>query len=358
MSLTALSLLVTQPGLAQAPATTGGAKDGARPSKVMLKGEVRYCVPQGTPFKLKLSAVPTNGMHMLNRDLEGNLAPAQLGQQITAKLTEDIYVDDNKVIPEGTVFYGEVSKIHGPRRVYRPGWLEISFDHLVTPDGKKFAFTAEANNFKKSTAGTKLHGAGIIAAHGAGGAIVGAMVAYQLFGWENTVACKGYNIAGGAAGGALIAMGYAVMRRGPKAVLEPGDDLNLAIDTDLLMPLATEPTIKRPFTNLDGLEITIDKCKTKKDNIDGHLKVVDLTIDNNTEKYLNSIDLFVEDNEGGRHAVCAGMAEDSQMLFRIEPHSLQSLKVSFRVEFPKMKYSLIWLDHKSRRVCYRQALPI
>ena len=87
---------------------------------LVLKGEVDYCVPAGTPIKLKLATVPTSGLRLMDRDLEGNLRPAQLGQPITAKTTEDIYIDSNKVIPLGTTFYGYVSKLHAPRRLARP----------------------------------------------------------------------------------------------------------------------------------------------------------------------------------------------------------------------------------------------
>ncbi|HEY9784519.1 MAG TPA: hypothetical protein V6D17_03885 [Candidatus Obscuribacterales bacterium] len=343
-------------------ATTGGdsatnensQREGSRP---LLKGGVTYCVPKGTPFKLKIATVPTMAMHMMNRDLEGNLLPAQLGQELTAKTAEDIYVDDHKVIPEGTVFHGKVSKIYPPRRLARPGWLEISFDDLVTPDGKKFAFRAEANNFKPSTAKSKLKGLGRIAAHTAGGAAVGAIMAYSLCGLDYTIAMKGYNIAGGAAAGALIATGYAIMQKGRRATLEPGDDLNMEFDTDLLMPAAVEPTVKKN-RNLPGLEITIRKCKTKKDNLEGYMKILDLTVDNASNKDLNSIDLYLEDANGNRHPVCAGLDEESQFNFHVAPDSVENMRVSFRVEFPKLKYNLIWLDHRARRVCFRQALPL
>lgn len=92
-----------------------------------------------------------------------------------------------------------------PRRVQRPGWLEISFDQLNLPDGRRFAFNAQADNFKQSTIKSKARGVGMVVANAAGGAIVGALVAYQLFGMRGTVATHGYNIAGGAAGGALLA---------------------------------------------------------------------------------------------------------------------------------------------------------
>lgn len=353
--------------------TNGGVRQlnaGARPAvvpeavnsgqKPVLKGGVTYCVPSGTPFKLKLTQVPTNGLRLLDRDLDGKLIPAKLGDVISAKVTEDIYVDDKKVIPEGTVFHGKVAKIHDPRRFYRQGWLELSFDRLKTPDGKVFAFEAKADNFKNSTARSKLQGAGRIAAHAAGGAIVGALVAYQLFGMEHTIDSYGINIGAGAAGGAIIAGGYAAYEKGPKAVLEPGDDLNMQFDIDLIMPAAVEPVARRKNYTLQGLEISINKVKTRKDNLQGggSMKCLTVSVDNNTDQTLNSIDCFLLDSEGNKHAICAGLDEDSEFIFHIEPHSLKEVKMTFRVEFAKLKYTLVWLDHRSRRVCYKQPLPL
>lgn len=327
----------------------------------MLKGSATYTVPKGTPFKLKLTQVPTNGLRLLDRDMDGNLLPAQLNDEICAKVSEDIYIDDHKVIPEGTVFHGKVCRIHDPRRFYRKGWLEVSFDSLKTPDGRRFAFRVDADNFKNSTAKSKLAGTGRILSHAAGGAIVGTLVAYQLTGGMRGVAeTKGMNLAVGAAGGALIAGGYAAWEKGPRAVLEPGDDLNMAIDSDLLMPAAVEPKVRPKTFTLEGLDISIKKVKTRKDNLAGgcYFKILDVSIDNNTDLKLNSIDLYLLDSEGRKHPLTAGLEEDSEFVFHVEPNSISQRKLSFRVDFPGLKYTLVWLDHASRRVCYKQPLPL
>lgn len=326
-----------------------------------MKGSATYTVPKGTPFKLKLTQVPTNGLRLLDRDMDGNLLPAQLNDEICAKISEDIYIDDHKVIPEGTVFHGKVARIHDPRRFYRKGWLEVSFDSLRTPDGRRFAFKVDADNFKGSTAKSKLAGTGRILSHAAGGAIVGTLVAYQLTGgMKGTAETKGMNLAVGAAAGALIAGGYAAYEKGPRAVLEPGDDLNMAIDSDLLMPAAVEPRAKAKSYTLEGLDITINKVKTKKDNVPGgsYIKILDVSIDNNTEQRLDSIDCYLLDSEGNKHQLCAGLSEDSDFFFHVEPNSIKRLKMNFRVDFAGMKYTLVWLDHRSRRVCYKQPLPL
>ncbi len=327
----------------------------------MLKGSAEYVVPQGTTIKLKMASVPTTGLHLLDRDLDGNLYPAEVGQEVTAKTTEDMYVDDNKVIPEGTVFHGKVSKIAAPRRLHRDGSLSIAFDHFTTPDGRRFAFTADANNYVASTKKSKMREAGRVAAHAAGGAIVGAMIAYQLFGMKGTIATHGYNIAGGAAGGALIATGFALMDKGKKAVLEPGDNLNMQIDTDLLMPGAVEPTVKARSPYLEGLTIDVEKSKVIKDGLEGHIVRLDVIVNNDSDKELKSIDLYMEDGNGNRSPLCNGIEldlESTEYLFTLKPHTRRKMRMNFQSEFPKLQRQLVWLDHKSRQVCFRQKLPI
>ncbi len=328
----------------------------AKPSGLMLKGGVTLVVPKGTPLKLKLSSVPSTGLKMMDRDEDGNLLPAQLGQVITAKTTEDLFVADNKVIPAGTIFRGQVSRIYEPKRVGRPGALSLSFNEFQTPDGRKFAFHCEADNKIESTLKTKGKGLGTIAAHVAGGAATGALIAYQLFGLEQTIAMHGYNIAGGAAAGALGGMAVALLRKGRVAVLEPGDDLNMSIDCDLLMTAAVEPKPKKD-PKLEGLDIDVITAKIIKDGLEGHCLRVDAYICNNTKYRLSSIDLYLEDDNGGRFPVCTSMEEEAEILFRIDPYSTKHVLFNFQVEFPKLKRKLVWLEHASQTILTKQPLP-
>ena len=327
-----------------------------KPGGFVLKGGVSLVVPKGTPIKLKLATVPSTGLKMMDRDEDGNLLPAQLGQLITAKTTEDLYVADNKVIPAGTVFRGQVSRIFPPRRVGRPGALSLSFNEFQTPDGRRFAFHCEADNQVQSTMKTKARGLGAIAAHMAGGAATGALITYQLFGLEQTIAMHGYNIAGGAAAGALGGVAVALLRKGKEAVLEPGDDLNMSIDSDLLMTAASEPK-KKQDPKLQGLDIEVISTKVMKDGLDGHCLRVQATIYNNTKYRLSSLDLYLEDDNGGRYPVCTSLEEEAEILFRVEPYSTRHVLFNFQVEYPKLKRKLVWLEHASQTILTKQPLP-
>jgi hypothetical protein len=326
-----------------------------------LKSGISYTVPKGTAMNLKITSVPSNGMRLLQKDLEGNPMPARVDDVITAMITEDIYVDGDRVIPEGTIFRGHVVHINGPRRVQRPGWVDISFNELELPSHKIFRFKAEADNLEASTVKSKLRGAGMVAANAAGGAIVGTMVAYQLFGLHNTIACKGYNLAAGAAGGAILAAGHAIMKRGHKAWLEPGDGLNLSIDTDMVMPALTAPTRHVAVNNnVEGLVIEVLKSKVLKDGIGGYFIRLDVNINNDSEKSLQAIDLYLRDSTGTKCPLSMGPEDDdkSAFLFQLEPNSTLRSRLYFSSDHPKLPHEFVWYDHQSRRICFRQKLEL
>lgn len=334
----------------QKPAPTAKSTD----SGVTLQGGVEYTVPKGTPIKMKLTSVPTSGLRLMDRDLEGELRPAKTGMQISATTTEDIFVDTNRVIPEGTTLSGYVSEIMPPRRMYRPGWVKIKFETLKLPDGRKFEFAVNADNFKPSTKKTKAKGAGRLASYAAGGAIVGTMIAYQVTGGiRGTISMHGYNLAAGAALGAVAATTYAAMKKGKAAVLEPGDDLNMNIDADLLMPVATKPTPKKRPKQLAGLDVEVMDVKQVNDGLGGKYMRVDLKIDNNSQRRLRSTDFYLQDALKNMEPISVSNGdEDAQMWFEIAPYSVEKKRIAFSMEYPKLKHKLVILDHASRKIVH------
>jgi hypothetical protein len=321
---------------------------------LLLQGSAttNYCVPKGTPIKLQLASVPLDGgMKIIERDFDGHLPPAKLFQKITAKTEEDIFVDDHNVIPEGTTFYGLVSKLYGPYRNGIPGHLQITFNKLETPDGRWFAFNVDATNQYKSTWKTKGKALRRDAGYALGGAIVGTMVAYKLTGPKTTVSTKGLNLAVGAGTGAIIATGYALWKKGYPAVLEPGVPLNMNIDTDLIMPATSKPTVKAPPPRVDGLSIAVRKTKRKSDGINNTVMKIDMDVDNETKHRFTSANFYLQDGLGNMNPVsCFGDDIDKDDYnFEVEPHSSRSMTVYFAMTWPKMKHKLVVLDPFTRK---------
>jgi len=340
---------------------TRASGDSDQPETLTLKSGINYTVPRGTSMNLKITQVPSNGMKLLQKDLEGNPMPAKINDVIQAMITEDIYVDGDKVIPEGTVFRGRVVHLHGARRVQRPGWVDIAFNELELPNHRIFRFKAQADNLEPSTLKSKLNAVGMISANAFGGAVIGVMVAYAIFGEKGTAQTKGINIGAGAAGGALLAAGHAIMKRGHKAWLEPGDGLNIAIDTDMVMPALSEPTKHVAVKNeAEGLVIDVLKSKVIKDGIGGHFIRLDVNIFNGSDKTLQAIDLYLRDTNGNKCPVAMGPGDDddSTFLFHLEPGSSLRSKLYFDVQYAKLAHEFVWYDHVSRKVCFRQKLQM
>ncbi len=317
----------------------------------LLKGEVTYLVPKGTPIKLKVATVPVWDVKLLNRDIDNKPRPAKEGQIITSKVVEDIYVDENKVIPQGSVFYGTIEKIIPAKRLFKSGSVVIAFSRLKLPNGKVYAFKAQADNVPQSTFKSKLRNLGTVTSYAAGGAIVGAIVAFALTGINPTIALHGYNIAGGAAGGALLAGGYAVLRKGNAATLEPGDTLNLNIDSNLLLPIAQSPTPKI-LNKIKGLSLKVSNAKIINDGVNGKLLKLDLTIVNNSDNTIKSINIFIEDSNGNRCPIMQPLEDTSDYMFNVDPYTMEKFTLCFECEYPKLNQTLVIVDHNTRTVAH------
>lgn len=321
----------------------------------LLKGEVTYLVPKGTPIKLKVAALPMWDMRLMNRDIDNNPRPAVAGQLISARVVDDIYVDENKVIPEGSVFYGKIDKVIDAKRMFKSGSVEISFTRLKLPNGKLYAFKATADNAPRPSIKRKLKNLKTVASYAAGGAIVGTIAAFALTGISPTIAMHGYNIAGGAAGGALLAGGYALLKKGTVARLEPGDTLNLNIDTNLLLPIAQAPKPK-VLSKIKGLYLNASKVKVIDDGVNGKLLKLELTIVNKSDKTIKSIDMFIEDSNGNRCPLMQPLEDTSDYQFSIEPYTMEKLTLTFECEYPKLNQTLVILDHNTRTVCHEEKI--
>jgi hypothetical protein len=153
-----------------------------------------------------------------------------------------------------------------------------------------------------------------------------------------------------------MATGYALWKRGHAATLEPGEELNLKLDYDLLMPAAVEPTAKAPPPSIQGLKIKVKKTKVVDDGLDGHMMRVDASIVNHSNRTLKSIDLFLEDANGNRCPITGGLEEDSEYLFDVEPQSARNVRMYFAVRWPKLKHKMVWLNHTNHKVAYEGAL--
>lgn len=71
------------------------------------------------------------------------------GDRFSATVINDIVLDHEIVLPAGTLVRGNVSSIVKPKRLSKSANLYLTFDHLVTPQGRQLPINAVlSSNFK------------------------------------------------------------------------------------------------------------------------------------------------------------------------------------------------------------------
>ena len=152
------------------------------------------------------------------------------GDEFFAEVTRDVYGDKGIIIPKGTVAHGKLDSSTGAKRLGRNATLTLSFDYLVTPDGREIPIAGTMTTKLhpvKETAKIAVEDVGYTVAGGA----VGGFLALNWLGIEAAIASHGYTIAGGAAAGGVVGLGMALIRKGKDVMIAPGDEIRVKINT-------------------------------------------------------------------------------------------------------------------------------
>ena len=157
-SVAAAKLLSTQPAPAAAvpaavvpPAAAPAAKDDPQPAVPAGPAE-KFILEDGTPIKLVLSENLSS-------------ADAQVGQEVSFEVVEDVLIQGVVVIPKGATAWATITAAEHKRRLGRAGKLDLNLDKVRLSDGEKALIKATKD------------------AQGGGhtGAMVGAMAATAIF---------------------------------------------------------------------------------------------------------------------------------------------------------------------------------
>ncbi len=95
-------------------------------------------VPEGTVLKLKVLDSVSSGS-------------ASLGDQFDMMVIDNIKVNNDIVIPKGSVIRGSVEEVQAPKMLYKGGVIRLYFDHIVSATGKQVPFYAGICNNKAVT---------------------------------------------------------------------------------------------------------------------------------------------------------------------------------------------------------------
>ena len=268
------------------------------------------------------------------------------GDEFFAQVTSDVYGDKGIIIPKGTVAHGKITETGDPGKMGKQAWIELSFDYLVTPDGREIPIDGKMS--------TKLHPVAetskIIAqdlGYTAAGGVVGGLLALNWLGLETAILTQGYSLAGGAAIGGAVGLGMALIRKGHEVLIAPGDEIRVKINSSVPLPVYKSEALKQEELLYPGLDIMITGVEHEEDPF-GEMNTITLklTISNMSDKSLSGFDMaLVNDyNSSFRPSVFG----DTKMMFKtINPGEKLAGEVSFSVDNIHRKYWLTFFDRRS-----------
>lgn len=277
------------------------------------------------------------------------------GDEFFAEVTSDVYGDKGVIIPKGTVAHGRLDSTTEPKILGKEASLTLSFDYLVTPDGREIPIEGKMT--------TKLHpiAAGAkIAAQDLGytvvGGAVGGLAALNWLGLEAAIASQGYTLAGGAAIGGVAGLGMALIRKGNHVLIAPGDEIKVKINTKVDLPVYKEEALKQEEVLYDGLTININEIKHEKDPF-GEANTITLTvlISNMSDKTLSGFDMALVNDYNAKFS--PSIFGDTKLMFRqIKPGDKLIANVSFAVDNINRKFWLTFYDRKTNEVITKISL--
>ncbi len=285
--------------------------------------------------------------------LDGNFSFE--GDEFFAEITSNVYGNKGIIIPKGTIAHGVIKGSGEAKRGGRDGYLDLSFDQLITPDGREIPIEGKMT--------TKLHpvkAAAKIAAtdigYTAAGGVMGGLVAAQALGIEAAIASNGYTIAGGAAIGGAIGLGMALYRKGKDVLISPGDEIKVKILSSVELPVYREEALLQKEEKYPGLDIRIGNILYEKDPF-GEVNTITLSImvSNMSDKTFSGMDLaLVSDYNSVYNPSIFG---DTKMLFsQFKPGDRKAGKISFSVGNVKHTYWLVVNDRAKNKPIARISL--
>ncbi len=268
------------------------------------------------------------------------------GDEFFAEVTGEVIGDKGVIIPKGTIAHGKITQSVDPKRLGRSGWIELDFDYLITPDGREIPIEGKMS--------TKLHPVAeatkIIAqdvGYTVAGGAVGGLMALNWLGLEAAIASQGYTLAGGAAIGGAVGLGMALLRKGNGALIAPGDEIRVKINTSIPLPVYREEALQQHELFYPGLDILISNITHEEDPF-GELNTITLTvmISNMSDKTFSGLDMaLVNDYNSVFRPSIFG---DTKIMFKqIKPGDKIAGRVSFSVDNIDRSFWLTFYDRRN-----------
>ena len=272
----------------------------------------------------------------------------QEGDEFFAEVTGEVSGGKGVVLPVGTVAHGYVKQIAGPKRLGRDGWIELTVDNLITPDGREIPIEA-----KMTTKQNVVKGTAIKVAEGTGytlaGGLVGGFAALNILGLEAAIASNGYTLAGGAAIGGAIGLGAALYRKGKDVLLAPGDEIKVKILHDLDLPVINEEYLKQEEVFYDGLDVQLNEIAVVKDPFGEKNTIsIDMVIYNSSPKNFSTLDISLV-NELNKKFYPSIFENPKFAISQIKSGERTEGKLYFAVDNPSKPHWLVFYDRRTQK---------
>jgi len=265
-----------------------------------------------------------------------------------AEVSNDVEGNNGMIIPSGTIAHGRIKQVAAAKRFGRDGALDLSFDYLITPDGREIAIDGKmTTRLHPAVAMSKIFGTDL--GYTASGALVGGFFALNYFGLGQAIASQGSTVAGGAALGGTLGLGVALYRKGENVLISPGDEIRVKINTAATFPVYKKTAFLQHELSYEGLDVKINDIIYEKD-LFGEVSTITLSlaISNMTQITFSIFDLALINDY--KSVYYPSVFSDTNAVFKeLKPGECASGKVSFSVDNVKNKFWLVFYDHKNKK---------
>ena len=157
-----------------------------------------------------------------------NTSTAQVGDNVTAVLTQDLKYNNIVIAPQGSVVYGKLAKARNASYGSRNGRVVIVFNQLVTPENQVYNISCEEIDFSVSDEGRVAESAKKAVSSAVVGALVGLL--FAAFSSDPNY-LRGAAIGAASAGG--ISVASSVAAKGADAEIPSFTELELTLVSPL-----------------------------------------------------------------------------------------------------------------------------
>lgn len=272
------------------------------------------------------------------------------GDEFFAEVSEDVLAGSGVLLPKGTVAHGTIKNIVDPKRLGRDGYIELSFDYLITPDGREIPIEGGMTS-KLHPAKSVAKVAGENLAYTAVGGVYGAAAAVEIAGIAGAVASQGYTLLGGAALGGVIALGLSLFRKGSDVLISPGDEIKVKIRSTEAIPVMTFDAVRQDEIKYEGLDVSITDIFLEKDPF-GNLNTItlDLIIKNQSKTDFSTFDIaMVNDLHNSYNPSIFTDYQNSLAMKTIKRGENISGVLSFSVDNPNRQHWLVFYDRRTHK---------